>query len=123
MTLSEIHGRLSNTIVLFIIAMALWGLWRFWRRQGVDSSYWGALIIGEALFLLQAALGAYIWISGRGVPGSGGIHVLYGLISILAVPGVFLYTRGDDERRAVLIYSVVFLFMIGIAWRAMATGV
>ena len=122
MSIVDIHARLANTILLYVIAMAAWGLWRFFRRQGVDSSYWGALIIAEILFLIQAAMGAFIWISGRGVPARGWIHVLYGIVSILVAPGIFMYTHGDEDRRSMLVYGVAFLFMIGIILRAMSTG-
>jgi hypothetical protein len=36
------------------------GLVRYFRRQGINSSYWGALAIGELLILVQAGLGVSI---------------------------------------------------------------
>jgi hypothetical protein len=98
-------------------------LFRFFRKQGVDSSYWGALVIAEALFAVQAAIGAYLYLSGAGVPGRGGMHVLYGVVSLLVIPGIYLYTRGDQERRAMLLYGVFFLFLSGILLRAIDTGI
>jgi len=47
MSLVEIHSRLGNTALFYSIALALWGLWRYYRRQGVESSYWGALVIAN----------------------------------------------------------------------------
>lgn len=120
MTLVDIHNRLANTALFFTIIMALWGIWRYFRRQGVDGSYWGALVIAEILYLVQAAVGAYLWLSGAR-PGQL-IHLLYGVFSILIVPGVFVYTKGDEQRRAMLIYGVSFLLMIGIILRALMTG-
>lgn len=120
MTIIEFHGRLATTALYFAILMALWGLFRFFRKQKVDSSYWGALVIGEGLFLLQAGLGAYIWLSGVGSLGGRWMHVLYGVVSVLVIPAVFAYTRGDEQRRATLVYGVSFLFLVGILMRAMA---
>ena len=70
MSLADIHGRLANTALLFIAILAAWGLWRMIRKQGVSSSYWGALVIGEVLILLQGALGAYLWLVGSARTGA-----------------------------------------------------
>lgn len=120
MTIVEFHGRLGSTALYFAILMGIWGLFRFFRKQKVDSNYWGALMIGEVLFLLQAGLGAYIWLSGVGNLGGRWMHILYGVVSILVIPAVFAYTRGDEQRRSSLVYGVSFLFLVGIFLRAMA---
>jgi len=120
MTLTEFHARLGNTAMFFIIAMALWGLWRYFRKQGLDSSYWGALIIGEILIILQGGLGAYLWFIGLR-PGRS-IHILYGVVSALIIPGIYSYTRGDQDRRAILVYAVALLILVGLILRAITTA-
>ncbi len=122
MTWIEIHGRLANTALLYTGIMALWGFWRYFRRQGIESNYWGALVIAELLYVLQGSLGAFIWLSGAGVPARGGIHVLYGVVSLMVLPGVFFYTKGEATRRAMMVYAAALLFLVGIALRAMSTG-
>ncbi len=120
MSLVEIHGRLANTILYYLIIMAFWGLWRFFRKQGPNSNYWGALFIGEALILLQGALGAYLWFIGARPDRS--IHILYGIVIAMVAPAVYLFTRGDDRRQVMLIYGVSLLFAVGLAFRSMTTG-
>jgi hypothetical protein len=120
MSLSEIHGRLGNTAVYYVIIMGVWGLWRYFRRQGMDSNYGGALVIGEILILLQGLLGAYLFISGLR-PGRG-IHLLYGIVSALVIPGVFSYTQGDDRRRVMLIYGISLLILAALILRAITTA-
>ena len=122
MSLAEIHARLANTALFYTIILAVWALWRFFRRQSVDSSYWGALVIGEVLFLIQGALGAFLFFSGIGELTRGLIHILYGVVSVLVIPAVFLFTRGDESRRVMLIYGASLLFLMGIIFRSMATG-
>lgn len=123
MSLIEFHGRLGTTAMYFAVLMALWGLWRFFRRQEVDSSYWGAVVIAEILFIAQGLLGAFVYLTNPGILAGRGIHILYGVVSVLVIPGLFVYTRGDQARRAQLVYGVGFLFLIGIALRAMSTVV
>lgn len=119
--MTYIHARLANTALLFIGIMALWGFWRFFRRQGPNASYFGALAVGEILILVQGVLGAVLWFTSMR-PGRGGIHILYGVISVLAIPGVYLFTKGREERRDMLIYAAVLAFLIGILLRAAQTG-
>jgi hypothetical protein len=120
MSLSEVHGQLANSAVLYFALVAVWGLIRFARRQGVGSSYWGALVIAEILILAQAGLGAYLWFSG--FRPARNIHILYGVVSGLVIPAVFVYTKGSDERRDMLIYGVMILFAVGLILRAMTTA-
>jgi hypothetical protein len=120
MTLVDIHARLANTALLYILLVALWGWLRYFRRQEIHSSYWGALAIGEVLILVQGVLGAYLWISG-GQPGQS-IHILYGVISALAIPAAFAITKGRDDRRALMVYAAMLLFLAGLLWRATGTG-
>lgn len=122
MTPTQIHGSLANTAMYYFLILAVWGLWRFARKQEIDSSYWGALVISEILVILQGGLGVYLWLSGA-QPGRGWVHILYGVVSVLTLPAVFAYTRGGQDRRAMLIYGVALLFLVGIAIRAAGTGV
>lgn len=122
MSIIEIHGRLGNTALLFTIILAVWGLWRFFRRQGVDSNYWGALVIGELLLLVQAALGAFIYLSGIGHLTRQYMHILYGVVSVLVIPTVFAFTRGDDRHRVSLVYGAALLFNMGVIMRAQFTS-
>ena len=121
MSLIEIHGRLGNTALFYVILMAIWGLWRYFRKQDVDSSYFGALIIAEVIFVIQGLLGGYLWISGIGHLASS-MHILYGIVNVLVVPGIFLFTHGESSRRTMLIYGLGFVFLIGIVLRSMETA-
>jgi hypothetical protein len=122
MSLVEVHARLANTLLLYVIVLAVWGLWRYLRRQGVDSNYWGALVISEIVIVAQGLLGVYLWFINALRPERGGIHILYGVISALAIPIVYVYTKGGDQRRDMIVYAAVLLFTIGLVLRAISTG-
>ena len=122
MFLAELHSVLSRTTWLFFLALGLWGLWRGIRRQSVDGSYLGALIVGELLFVVQAILGVILWFQAAR-PSRGGIHVLYGVFALVFLPFMFAYLQGDDSNRAQWVYAFVTLFLFGIALRAIETAV
>ena len=118
--LNETHARLANAALYYFIILALWGYWRFFRKQGLSSGFWGSVVIGEILLLLQSGLGALLLLSGSS-PGRG-IHILYGVVSLLALPAVYLYTRGRQERAEMLMYSTTTLITFGLVLRAITTA-
>ena len=120
-TIVEIHRVLSNTTWLFFLLLGLWGVFRAIRKQGIGGSYWGALIIGEGLFVAQAILGLVLLIDGAR-PGRT-VHFLYGVFAIVALPGLFAYLKGDDSNRSQWYFAILTLFLCGVAWRAIGTGV
>ena len=120
MTITDLHGRISNIALLFFFILSLWGFFRFFRKQGLDPSYWGALAIGEGIILIQSLLGVYLWIIGA--RPARGIHILYGLVALAIIPTVYTYTKGQDSRADILVYASTTLFTVGLLFRAMSTG-
>lgn len=120
MTLSQVHGSLANTLLFYFIALAVWGSWRFLRKQGVSSSYWGGLAIAEILLAVQFLLGGYLWIAGFRPART--VHLLYGIVALLAIPGMYMYTKGRTDRPEMLMYAVVTLITVGLILRATFTG-
>lgn len=122
MSLVMIHNRLWVTILLFSFVMALWGFLGFFRKQKVDSSYFGAVAIAEILYLIQVGIGVFLLVTGSGALERPQVHIIYGVVVVLVLPAVFIYTRAGDSPRTLIIYAVAFLFLIAIAFRSMLTG-
>lgn len=120
MSLVGIHGRLANTAVLFTLVVGLWALFNYIRRQGLSSSYWGTLVIGELLLAAQGLVGVVMFAAGGRPPRL--IHFLYGVLVLLVWPGVYVYTEGRGTRREALIYGLASLFLCGLALRSIGTG-
>ena len=117
---SLVHDRLSITVILFMAALGVWGIFAYLRGQSLSGSYAGALAIGEALVLGQVAAGAAMLLPGaRSVSPT---HYLYGVTAILALPFAWSWLRGRSQRQALLIYSLVALFIFGLAVRGMITA-
>lgn len=116
-----IHTNLSTSVLLFMLALAIWGFWNYLRGAGVTGSYWGTLVIGEILLVAEALFGVILLVMG-GVPLRGWLHVLYGIVAVISLPSAFAFTRGRSGRYEVLIYALIGLFLAGIATRAQSTG-
>lgn len=115
------HARLLNTILLFFGFLALWGFFSYIRGQTISGHYRGALAIGELLLLSEFLIGIALLMGGFSTPRLS-IHILYGIVAVITLPGTFAYTRGRDSRHELLIYSLVCLFLCGIALRSLETG-
>jgi hypothetical protein len=120
-TLTLLHARLLITILLFFGALSIWGFVNYLRGRGLTGGYRGALAIGELLMLAEFLLGVILFVGG-GRPYRPAIHILYGVVAIITLPGTFAYTRGRDGRVEQLIYTLACLFLCGIALRGVETG-
>ncbi len=120
MTLTDIHVRLGTSMLLFLSVAGVWGLAIFFLRRSITGSYWGILAVGEILVLAQLIVGIILWIDGARPART--IHVLYGIVAAISIPGYYAYTKGRDDRRASLTYGLICLFLVGISIRAIGTA-
>lgn len=120
MNLTFVHARLSTAILAFSLIAAAWGLIQYARGRGVDGTFWGIAASAEILYLVQAVLGLTLWMGGA-APGRG-IHILYGAVTVITLPAYYALTEGRDDRPALLVYSLLFLFLAGIGLRAASTA-
>ena len=117
---SILHDRLAVTVMLFMAAVGAWGIFSYVRGQSVSGSYAGALAIGEALVVVQVAAGVIMLAAGAQPPGA--THYLYGITAVLVLPFAWSYLRARNQRQALLVYSLIALFVFGLAVRGMITG-
>lgn len=119
-TLLLIHDRLSTTVVLFMAAVGIWGLFSFARGQVLSGSISGALAIGQGLVVIQAIFGVLLVVEGARPITS--VHYLYGITAVIITPFVWSYLKDRHPRQALLFYSLTALFIVGLAIRGVATG-
>ncbi len=120
MTLTEFHGRLSNAVLIYVVILGVWGFYSYLQRRGISEGYWGALAIGEILILAQGLVGAVLWY--QGLRPDRGLHVLYGIVTALGIPAVYVYTRGREGRAENLAYGSMALIVALLAYRAVITA-
>jgi hypothetical protein len=119
-TVLFLHSRIANAAWLYMAILGLWSFINYVRGRGVDGSVIGILVVGELLMLVQAGLGLIMFLSG--LYPARTIHFLYGSLAILALPALWVYTRGATDRRASLVWALAGLFMFGLVLRAIGTA-
>jgi heme A synthase len=121
MNLVDVHGAVANACLIFSLIIAGYGFLLYFRQGGVDSNYWGTLAAGELLFVAQGVIGVLLFASGLR-PARTLVHILYGIVLVITLPGTYAITRGRDSRREALIYAIIGLFLAGVTLRAMTTA-
>jgi heme A synthase len=119
--LLAIHQRLAIAGLLITLVIGLWGLFTFLRKRPATSGYRSTLVMTELLFVGQALVGIILFAAGNRRPHDG-LHVLYGVLLLIALPIGASYTSSHDQRREPLVYGVVGLFMVGLTIRGILTG-
>ena len=120
-TVLWLHNRVGNAAPLFMILIGILSLINYIRGQGLDSNMLGAIIVGEIMVIVQASLGIIILLFGLW-PANWAIHFLYGSLSVLFFPGLWVYTHGATDRRSSLVWALGGLFMMGLTLRAIGTA-
>jgi hypothetical protein len=121
MSIIDIHDGLSRSILIYCALMAIWGMWRFFRGQGLSGGYLGAVVIAEVLLVVQGAIGVILWF-GAGTYQPSYVHWIYGIVLALSAPLVYTYTKGRQDRPEMLLYAVAYVIMIALVLRAMVTA-
>ena len=114
------HDRVATTVMLYMFAVGFWALYSYVRGESLGGSVAGALAIGQALVVVQALLGAALYLGGG--RATTFVHYLYGVTAILMLPFAWSYMRERAPRQGLLIYALLALFIGGLAIRGMTTG-
>jgi hypothetical protein len=115
----ELHAFIARAIVLYYALVGVWGVFLGVRKAPLNGGFRGALIIGVAFGVIQAAVGLVLLLT-VGQPRDN-LHFLYGASVILTLPLVASYIV-DKKFSRPLAYGLASLFMAGLAMRAMTTG-
>ncbi|MBA2775960.1 MAG: hypothetical protein H0U31_04425 [Chloroflexia bacterium] len=114
------HDRLAMTVILFFVVAGLWGLIEFARGGQLGGTIAGMLIVGQVLIIIQGGLGMVLFVFDERPDDI--VHLLYGFTAVLVLPFVWSYVRDKAPRQGLLLYSLVSLFIVGLAIRGMTTG-
>ena len=126
MSVADVHDRIGNAALLFMVIAGVWGIIRWRRQQKIDQNYFGVLVVGELLLVVQMFIGLYMWLGLQSAPAGGRpwLHYLYGFVTVLTLPAVYAYTRGrTEEVWDQALYAFVCLTVAALVYRAMTTAV
>lgn len=77
--MKDVHIVVGVLAIALNTAAGLYGAWRWWRAEP-SKWFWRLIRAGQAVLVLQAALGGLLVATGHKPPG---LHVVYGLLPLL----------------------------------------
>ncbi len=116
--MSTLHATLANAIVMYFALVGIWGLWLGVRALGPTASFRGALVIAELAAIAQGLVGLALALSRP----LNGIHALYGVALVLALPLAATLVRDRAPRGQSVALGIAALFTAGLAIRGITTG-
>lgn len=121
-TLLPIHRQLATSGVLYMFAAGLIGLWMWWRKRPMNANYRGILAIGYILGDVIGLLGLGMLLAGASPRDP--IHILYGLVTAIAVPGMgaWLIQKGVSDEVKPRWYALTAFFVFGVMLRGIITA-
>jgi hypothetical protein len=75
----DVHLVVGIASIVLNVAAGLWGAWRWWRVKS-SAGFWPLLRAGQAVVIVQVALGGVLVVLGHKPPSR---HVVYGLLPLL----------------------------------------
>jgi hypothetical protein len=123
-SLQFLHGLLSRALLLFTVVAGGYGLVEYFRKQVINPSYWGVIVVGNLAAVGQGIIGLILALSGK--QPEQWVHILYGVVALLWIPIINLVNQlannNEHNRRETLIVALISLFEAGIALRAITTA-
>jgi hypothetical protein len=72
---TAVHIALGVAVVAVNLAAGAWGAWAWWQERAAPG-FWPLLRAGQALVVVQAAVGGVLLLAGEDLPP---LHLVYGL--------------------------------------------
>ncbi|HEU5441634.1 MAG TPA: hypothetical protein VFU88_20285 [Ktedonobacterales bacterium] len=86
----------------------------------VQRVFRGLLWVTAIAGVVQGALGGILYL--QGARAGVGLHYVYGLIVLAAIPVAYVYSDQKQQRRDIIIMTIAAAAIVGAAIRAFATG-
>src|SRR5690606_37578655 len=116
---ADMHATLAQTTMYFFFVIGVWGLVEYARGGELGGNIGGAFVIGQVLVLVQVLLGIVILAGGYTVQS---VHFLYGISAVISLPFAWSYRCPRIPRQGLMVYSLVALFIAGLAIRGIVAG-
>jgi hypothetical protein len=118
--LSSLHIIGARAVLIFAVALALWGTYLYFRRRAVSPGFRSSFLIMAGLTVVQGLAGAAVFLTGHHPTEL--LHVVYGIFAAIFLPGVYLWAHGgSSQREAVILAGAAWIVSIAFL-RGFATG-
>jgi hypothetical protein len=119
-TLALLHGVGARALIIFGVALGVWGTFEYFRRASVSGGFRSSFLIMAGLTAVQGLLGLGAFALGDRPTTL--LHIVYGVFAVIFLPGAYLWAHGGSPRREAVILAGA-AWVVTIAYfRGIATG-
>ena len=119
-SLSFLHTLGARVLLLFALALAIWGTFQYFRKAAISAGFRSSYLIMAGVTAVQGLLGVAAFATG-GHPTTL-LHLVYGAFAVLFLPGAYFWAyRGNPRREAVILAGAAWVVSIAF-FRGIATG-
>lgn len=118
--LVALHRIGFNAVLLMSLILAGWAWFTFFARRPLSAAYRSTLYLAEGLFVVQGLLGLVLLATAHRLRDP--LHVLYGVLLVIAIPIGVSYSARLGDRRQGLVFGILALIIVGFAIRALMTS-
>lgn len=115
-----LHQGFSRVVLVYSLVVAIWALFLYLSGSNPSGSYLGAAVINEGVVVVQGLIGLVLL--AQGDRPHEGLHLVYGIISVLALPTAYFMSANATQRRDSLLFGFAGLVLVGASIRAIMTG-
>jgi hypothetical protein len=122
--MADFHNILFNMIILYSLALGVYGVILAVREQPLSGNFWGAVGTFALLCGITLIIGVIIALQGGTVAADGRntVYFLYMLFLVIIMPGLFSMLRGRDDRNAALAFALLAFFNASVAFSMWQRG-
>jgi hypothetical protein len=118
--LKFLHGYGARALLIFALALAIWGTYLYFRNRELPGGYRSSYLIMAGLSAVQGLIGLVAL--AFGARPTELLHIVYGIFAVVFLPGAYVYAQGGTRRRETVIIAGA-AWVVSIAYfRGISTG-
>ncbi len=119
--MAEFHGLAARITLLLVLLIAGWSIGLAVARRPLPTLLQGALVWLVVLLAATGLLGVVTALVAN--PPGDALHVVYGLLALVVLPGAWAIARQrSDPRRTVIVQVVASIVLVILVFRLFQTG-
>jgi len=119
--MAEIHALSARIVLVLVLVTAAWSVVVAATRRPVGAALAGGLVWVVVMIAASGLLGVVTALVGS--PPADPLHLVYGVLAVLVLPGTWAITRNRaDPRRTALILGVASIVQVILVVRLFQTG-
>lgn len=119
--MADVHGLLARVVLVLVVVTAAWSAVLVAGRRPIRP----ALAGGLAWIVILVSASGLLGIANAAAAGwpSDPLHIVYGVLAVLVLPGAWAIARARPEpRRSVLVLAVASIVQVILVIRLFQTG-